>query len=215
MKKAKKVLVTAAAAALCVGACLSLAACGEKAPTVKDVYTVEPGSTGTARYATVPMGLVETNVETITVYSDSTYRFKVSTTIVTGLGAITNNEGTVINRGQTILEYYGKYTQTVDSGVTVLKLATPTRMTIANTNELLTGGLPIGYFDTAAWTGGNTETFSEWYGGAMVNGEGDATGENILKKFAYAETEVVISESNTFEYVRASYHNIVLSAMGF
>ena len=140
---------------------VACASCGAKSVQVETVYSVNPSSEGTAKYRTVPMGMVETNGETITVFDDGTYCLAVTTTIITNMKAITEGNDEVINRGTTIVSYFGAFTLTEDSGLTMLKLSKPTRLTIANSGSLLTGGFPVGYFDTDSWSDAVTESMTE------------------------------------------------------
>jgi len=206
MKKFTKkliVAIVAVMAAVCLS--VSLAACGGKTASVKAVYSADPGGQGTAKYLTAPMQMLLTNVETVTLYDDDTYCLSVSTTLVTGLTAISGT-GEIINRGTTVTEYYGTYTSTEDSGIISLKLAKPARVTVANTNTLFTGGLPVGYYDTANWNTATEEAFTA--ANAMLQLE-TVTAETVLNKFAFNETEIAVS-SGVFDYVAVSYHNLVV-----
>ena len=93
-----------------------------------------------------------------------------------------------------------------------MTLAKPTRITFTNTDELLTGGFALGYFDTADWKDENTEALKTWSESWLKQ---DATAENMLDKFAFEEKTVIVSAEGQFDYVRVSYHNVILSAMGF
>lgn len=212
-KTVKKLALIAMSAVTAVAMCFAMVACGEtKEPAkVTNVYISEPGSAGTAEYRKQPMGMVVCNTETITLYDDNTYVLNVTTTVITNMTAITEGNDQVINRGVTELEYYGSYATEVDSGITTLKLVKPTRLTINNTNTLLTGGVPVGFYDTAAWTDAYTEAHASWWG-SFGTKDVQPTGENVLAKFAFDDKEVLISETGTFDYIKCSYHNVT---MGF
>lgn len=211
MKKWKKVVAAAAAVLAVVASTAVFAGCSGGAAAVTDVYSANPSSEGTAMYLTSPMQMIVVSEETITSYDDNTYCLSVSYTAITGLTAITTggNEE-VINRGTTILEYYGSCTSIEDSGITVLTLSSPERMTISNTDSLMTGGLPVGYFDTDNWT--TSEEMTTWWTG-MAGGSGDCTGEAVLEKFAFDETDVAVSADGTFDYLKYGYHYVILSGM--
>lgn len=212
-KFTKKLIVAAVTVVSAVVMAISFTACGEgnSAAKLKGVYTVNPGSAGAISYKTAPMKLIEVNSQTIKIDDVGAYSFEVSTDIVTGLEAVTGT-GEVINRGNTVVTYYGTYTAEEDSGLIVLTLAKPTRITFTNTDELLTGGFASGYFDTADWKDENTEALKTWSESWLKQ---DATAENMLDKFAFEEKTVIVSAEGQFNYVRVSYHNVILSAMGF
>lgn len=206
MKKlTKKMVVAFVAVVSAVLMSVSLAACGGGAASVKTVYSADPGEKGTAKYLSTGMAMILTNVETITLYDDDTYCLSVSTTLITGLSAITG-EGEIINRGTTVTEYYGKYAETEDSGVIMLTLAKPTRVAVANTNTLFTLGLPVGYFDTASW---NTETEEAFTAAKETIKIEEVTAETVLNAFAFDETEVAVT-NGVFEYIAVSYHNLFI-----
>lgn len=207
MKKWKKVVTAAAAVLAVVASTAVFAGCSGGAAAVTDVYSADPSSEGTAKYVTTPMQMIICNVEDITVYEDNTYSFSVATTIITGLTAIsTGGNEEVINRGVTELVYYGTYTSAEDSGMTILTLAEPTRITVSNTNTLFTAGLPVGYMDTESWE--TSEELNTWW--TAMGNTGDCTAEAFLDRMAFDETEVVVSATGTFSYVAYSLHNILL-----
>lgn len=209
-KFAKKLIVAIVTVVSAVVMAISFAACGGGAE-LKAVYCVNPSSAGAVSYKTRPMKLIEINSEIIKVYGDGTYTLEISTDIVTGLEAVTGT-GEVIDRGTTVVTYYGTYTSEEDSGLTVLKLGKPSRITFANTDALLTGGFPAGYYDTDNWQADYAETFKGWADNWLKQ---DPTAENILNKFSYEEQQIVVSAEGQFDYVRLSYHNVILSSMGF
>lgn len=206
MKKWKKVVTAAAAVLAVVASTAALAGCSGGAAAVADVYSANPSSEGTAMYVTTPMQMIVSNVEEITVYEDNTYSFSVSTTVITNLKAVTEGNDQVINRGVTELVYHGSYTSEEDSGMTILTLAEPTRITVANTDSLFTAGLPVGYMDTESWE--TSEGLNTWW--TALGNTGDCTAEAFLEKMAFDETTVVVSETGMFDYIEYSLHNILL-----
>ena len=206
MKKWKKVVTAAAAVLAVVASTAALAGCSGGAAAVADVYSANPSSEGTAMYVTTPMQMIVSNVEEITVYEDNTYSFSVSTTVITNLKAVTEGNDQVINRGVTELVYHGSYTSEEDSGMTILTLAEPTRITVANTDSLFTAGLPVGYMDTESWE--TSEELNTWW--TALGNTGDCTAEAFLEKMAFDETTVVVSETGMFDYIEYSLHNILL-----
>lgn len=206
MKKWKKVVTAAAAILAVVASTAALAGCSGGAAAVADVYSANPSSEGTAMYVTTPMQMIVSNVEEITVYEDNTYSFSVSTTVITNLKAVTEGNDQVINRGVTELVYHGSYTSEEDSGMTILTLAVPTRITVANTDSLFTAGLPVGYMDTESWE--TSEELNTWW--TAMGNTGDCTAEAFLEKMAFDETTVVVSETGMFDYIEYSLHNILL-----
>lgn len=220
MKKfIKNTIVAVLATVTAVGAGAALLACGDgnaaKAARVTAVYISDPGSVGSATFKSVPMKMVFKINETVTVYDDNTYCFNVTSTVITGIEEAFNSTGNLIDRGSTELEFYGTFTSETDSGITTLTLAKPTRVTILNTNTLLTGGVPVGFYDTAAWNDEITEAHATWWGN-FVSQDTQPTAENVLDKLAFEnDTEVVVSENGTFEIVRCDYQHSVLAAMGF
>lgn len=206
MKKWKKVVTAAAAVLAVVASTAALAGCSGGAAAVADVYSANPSSEGTAMYVTTPMQMIVSNVEEITVYEDNTYSFSVSTTVITNLKAVTEGNDQVINRGVTELVYHGSYTSEEDSGMTILTLAVPTRITVANTDSLFTAGLPVGYMDTESWE--TSEELNTWW--TAMGNTGDCTAEAFLEKMAFDETTVVVSETGMFDYIEYSLHNILL-----
>lgn len=211
IKKWKKVVTAAAAVLAVMASAAAFAACGGNgAAGVADVYNANPSSEGTAMYLSAPMQMIVTSEESITVYDDGTYCLSVSYTAITNLKAVTEGNDQVINRGTTVLEYYGACTSAEDSGMTVLTLASPERVTISNTDSLMTGGLPVGYFDTENWTA--DEAMTSWWT-SIAGGSGDCTGEAVLDKFAFDETVVTVSQDGIFDYLKYGYHFIILGGM--
>lgn len=206
MKKWKKVVTAAAAVLAVVASTAALAGCSGGSAAVADVYSANPSSEGTAVYVTTPMQMIVSNVEEITVYEDSTYSFSVSTTVITNLKAITEGNDQVINRGVTELVYYGTYTSEEDSGMTILTLAEPTRITVSNTDSLFTAGLPVCYMDTENWE--TSEELNTWW--TAMGNTGDCTAEAFVEKMAFDETTVVVSETGMFDYIKYSLHNKLL-----
>lgn len=226
MKKFIKNTIVAALAtvtAVCAGA--ALIACdngtgnGDAAPAaakVTAVYIVDNGSAGTAVYKTMPMEMIYVNTEKVTLYDDNTYCFNVTSTYVTNMTAVKEGNDQVINRGSTELEFYGTYESETDSGITTLTLSKSTRVTILNTCTNLTGGAPVGYFDTAAWTDADTTAHSAWWNSFVSTEENpvELTAQSLLDKLALADgTEVIVAESGTFDYIACGFNHAVMPPM--
>lgn len=214
MKKFTKriiVAIVAVTAAVCMS--VSLAACGEKPVSVKAVYTADP-QVGAATYHTVPMKMIITNAETLTVNDNDTYCLSVATTLITGIQSAFEGTGEIINRGLTIVEYYGTYTAEEDSGITTYTLSKPSRITVTNNNTIFTGSLAVGRYDTDNWTDADTEAFA---GAKSFFGITDEAGkvdlQTFMGKFAFEAKEVSVS-SGVFDYVKVSYHNVLMGSMG-
>lgn len=188
----------------------TLMACqgGATQANLTTVYNANPSSQGTATYLKQPMEMVITNVETVSVYDDNTYELTVATTVVTNLTAIKEGNDQVINRGGTTVEYQGNYSLTVDSGITLLTLETPTNVTFANSNELLTGGFPTGYYDLAQWDETYAEALGTWW--TAFGGGSETSAANILDKFAFDQQVISISESGLFDYLPLGFTNVML-----
>ena len=210
MKSCKKLIVAAVAVLTVAASTAALAGCGASTASVTGVYSANPSSEGTAMYLSAPMQMIVTSEESVTVYSDNTYCLSVSYTAITNLKAVTEGNDQVINRGTTLLEYYGNCVSEEDSGMTVLTLSTPERVVITNTDSLMTGGLPVGYFDTDNWQA--SEELNSWWTG-IAGGTGDCTGQAVVDKLAFDETVVTVSETGIFDYLKYGYHYVILSGM--
>lgn len=212
MKKfTKKIIVAIVAVAAAVCMSVSLAACGEKTASVKAVYTADPQA-GAATYQTVPMKMILTNAETLTVYDNDTYCLSVATTVITGIQSAFEGTGEIINRGLTVVEYYGTCTYEEDSGITTYSLAKPERITVTNNDTLFTAGLAVGHYDTDNWTDAVTEAFAgakSFFGITAEDGKVDL--QTFFNKFAFETKDVSVS-SGMFDYVKVSFHNVL---MGF
>lgn len=211
-KNQKKLFVTVIAIVMVLCVAVSLAACNEESAPVKvsAVYTADPQAGG-AKYLTAPMKMVLTNVETLTVYDNGTYCLSVATTVVTGIDSAFQGTGEVINRGATVVTYYGSLTSTEDSGIITYTLSKPERITVTNNNTLLTGGLAVGFYDTANWTEDDTTAFTAVKGFFGVTEEdGKVDLDTFNSKFSFENKEIAII-NGMFEYVNVSYHNVLLN----
>lgn len=206
MKFTKK-FASAIMVALLIVSAITLSACGGAELTA--VYIADPSTSGSATLLSSPMQMIVTSEERIFVYSDGTYCLTVSCTMITGLKAITEGNDQVIDRGTTIVEYYGTCTSEVDSGMTVLTLSAPDRFTITNTNGLFTIGFPIGYLDSATLV--VDEALTTWW--TTIGAEGECTAANILAKLGYQETVVTVAETGVFDYVKVGYHYAIMGAL--
>lgn len=210
MKKWKKVVTAAAAVLAVVASTAALAGCSGGAK-VSDVYVANPGSEGVVQYMTSPLTMILSCNESLEVYDDNTYCLTAISTVISGLAP--DDEGNVspICRGTTTVEYYGTYTSEEDSGMMVYTLSTPTRFTSLNSDNLMTGGYPIGYIDTDNFEG--SEELDAWFSGFGGGGEGaTCTAEALLEKVAFDETVVVVSESGTFDFIKVSYADVFMGA---
>lgn len=152
MKKTNKILMIVTTLIACLAMAVGLAACGDKAAEVKDVYVANGTCTGPADDG--GPHVIQTTSTNIILYSDDTYML-----VVTTNGYMNAYGNSQVMKACTIS--YGTYTFTVsedDEEVATLALSKPTRI-ISNTTITSVGST---YLDTAdANTFAESETTAE------------------------------------------------------
>ena len=190
------------AAALAVGTCFSLAACGDKAPNLTGTYNSSTYTFMTA-YPGYTFKQLTTVVQNLNTSDDNTYMFTVTSKSLSGdLAFDPANNGTqatdgVNDRGQSVDIYYGTYTSTEEDGLLTVKLSAPTGyVTSASVNASGTGG---GFFNTMNWTDDMKEASKD-----DTHTEG-LTAEEYLATKTFKETEIVIDlKTYGFTFVQLS-----------
>lgn len=200
-KMLKKALVPVAVAALAVGTCLSLAACGEtktEAPALTGSYNSSTYTFMTA-YPGYTFKQLTTSVQTLNTYSDNTYMITVVAKSLSGdLAFDPSNDGTsstegVNDRGQSVKIYFGTYTASEENGLLTVSLSAPTSYVNSRSASATASAA---FFNTAAWTDAMKEATKD-----DDHAEG-MTGAEFLEANTFAAVNVVVDLSTYgFDYV--------------
>ncbi len=176
MKKYGKILAVTAAIVMCLTMAFGLAACGESAATVTNVYSAG------GKYVSVPdsaQELKNVSMLNVTVYSDNTY------VLVEEQGGYMAKYGGT-EAGHFTNVWYGTFTQEAgaEEGMITLKLSKPTRIIYRMFN--MAGGTK--YYDTD-----KAETFTP------EDGEEDPLTKDALMEKGKEYTLTVDTATNTIK----------------